>query len=234
MKAMSLYQFKGDRFSSHTQIAAKLRALAAIAPVRPFVVLDVGCASGFLRQFLPSPDFYLIGIERDPALVAQARQTYDEVHQADVSSDLMISFAPPHVVVLADILEHLPYPEPALTSLLKHHIIPGTPTIISLPNIAHLSVRLGLLFGQFNYGDRGILDRTHLRFYTLRTAQQLCANCDLQLQSLAVTPVPLPMVHTLFNEGQLLFPVHALSAFLASLFKGLLAYQFILSGVYEP
>ena len=61
MKALSPYQFKGDRFSSHTQIAAKLWTLAAIAPVRPFVVLDVGCASGFLRQFLPSPDFYLIG-----------------------------------------------------------------------------------------------------------------------------------------------------------------------------
>ncbi len=234
MQDVSLYQFKGDRFSSHTKIAAKLWELASISPGRPFVVLDVGCASGFLRQFLPSPDFYLIGIERDPSLVAQARQTYDEVHQADVSPDLMLSFTPPHVVVLADILEHLPYPEPALTSLLKHHIIPGTPTIISLPNIAHLYVRLGLLLGQFNYSDRGILDRTHLRFFTLRTAQQLCVNCNIQLRSLAVTPVPLPMVHPLFKDGQLLSPVHTLSAFLASLFKSLLAYQFILSGAYEP
>ncbi|SRR5579883_263469 len=234
MQGASPYQFKGDRFSSHAQIAAKLCELAAIVPVRPFIVLDVGCASGFLRQFLPSPDFYLIGIERDPVLVAQARQTYDEVHQADVSPDLTLSFKPPHAVVLADILEHLPYPEPALTGLLKRHIIPGTPTIISLPNIAHLYIRLGLLLGQFNYSDRGILDRTHLRFYTLRTAQQLCIDCQIQLQSIAVTPVPLPMVHPLFGEGQMLFPVHALSAFLASLFKGLLAYQFILSGVYEP
>lgn len=234
MQDASPYQFKGDRFSSHTKIAAKLWALAAISPVRPFIVLDVGCASGFLRRFLPSPDFYLIGIERDPALAAQARQTYDEVYQADFSPDLALPFKSPHAVILADILEHLPYPEPALTNLLKRHIIPGTPTIISLPNVAHLSVRLGLLLGQFNYSDRGILDRTHLRFYTLRTAQKLCIDCDLRLRSLAVTPVPLPMVHSLFKEGRLLFPVHALSAFLASLFKGLLAYQFILSGVYEP
>ncbi len=234
MQDVSPYQFKGDRFSSHTQIAAKLWSLAAISSVRPFIVLDVGCASGFLRRFLPSPDFYLIGIERDPALADQARQTYDEVYQADFSPDLALPFKSPHAVVLADILEHLPYPESALTNLLERHIIPGTPTIISLPNVAHLSVRLGLLLGQFNYSDRGILDRTHLRFYTLQTSQQLFADCHLYLQSLAVTPVPLPLVHSLFKEGQILFPVHAFSAFLASLFKGLLAYQFILSGVYEP
>lgn len=240
MNDSSPYLFKADRFSSHTQIAAVLRKHAAIAATHahptPYEILDVGCASGFLRNFLPSPDFRLIGIERDPDLLAQAQQKYDQVYQADLTlDDLHLPLQQsPDAVVFADVLEHLPQPDIVLTDLLKRYVKPGTPIIISLPNVAHLYVRLSLLLGRFEYADRGILDRTHLRFYTLRTAQQLCAECDIQVQAIAATPVPLPLVHPWFNEGQWLFPIHACSAFLASLFKGLLAFQFILTGVYEP
>lgn len=235
MSGTSPYLFKQDRYSSHAQIAGQLHRLAAIAPQRPFEVLDVGCAAGFLRNFLPGSEFRFIGIERDPDLVEQARQSYDEVHQADLTSDLDLPLqASPSAIVFADVLEHLPYPEVVLADLLKRYVKPGTPVIISLPNVAHLYVRLSLLVGRFEYADRGILDRTHLRFYTLRSAQQLCAECDIHLKSIATTPVPLPLVHPLFGEGKLLFPIHAFSAFLASAFKGLLAFQFILTGVYEP
>jgi methionine biosynthesis protein MetW len=234
MQAASPYQFKHDRFSSHAQIAAQLKQVLKMID-RSCVVLDVGCASGFLRNFLSQPKFYLIGIEREPELVAAARQQYDEVHQADLTADLDLSLQqPPDAVVLADVLEHLPYPESVLIQLLQEQIQPGTPVIISLPNVAHLVVRLSLLLGRFDYADRGILDRTHLRFYTLKTAKQLCRNCGIRLTAIRATPVPLPLVHPLFGEKQLLFPIHRLNALLASTFKGLLAYQVILCGVYEP
>jgi 2-polyprenyl-3-methyl-5-hydroxy-6-metoxy-1,4-benzoquinol methylase len=234
MKGASPYLFKQDRFSSHAQIANQLRPLAPIASANPTIVLDVGCAAGFLRAFLPESDFYIVGVERDSKLAAQARQQYNEVHQADLTQDLNLPLLTPHAVVLADILEHLPDPETVLTNLLQQYVKPGTPVIISLPNVAHLYVRLSLLLGRFEYSDRGILDRTHLRFFTLKTAQRLCTNCGVQIKSINVTPLPLPLVHSLFGEGQPLFPLHSLSAFLASAFKGLLAYQFILRGVYEP
>jgi 2-polyprenyl-3-methyl-5-hydroxy-6-metoxy-1,4-benzoquinol methylase len=235
MKGASPYRFKQDRFSSHAQIAARLRHLAAASSIYPYTVLDVGCASGFLRSFLPAPDFQLIGVERDLNLVAEAQCKYDRVYQADLNAELDLPLqSAPDAIVLADVLEHLPYPEEVLANLLRRYTKPGTPVIISLPNVAHLYVRLNLLLGRFEYADRGILDRTHLRFYTLRTAQRLCADCGIRLNSLSVTPVPLPLVHPWFNEGQLLFPVHAFSAFLSSMLKGLLAFQFILSGVYEP
>lgn len=230
----SPYRFKADRYSSHAQIALQIQRLAAKSAAHPYVVLDVGCAAGFLRAFLPQSDFYIIGLERDPILAEQARTQYDEVYTVDLNHALDVPIRQAHVVVFADILEHLPEPNQTLTSLLQRYIYPKTPIIISLPNVAHLYVRLGLLLGQFNYADRGILDRTHLRFFTLRTAKALCTESHIRLKSVAVTPVPLPLVHPLFAEGQPLFFIHRLSAFLASVFKGLLAFQCILSGVYEP
>jgi SAM-dependent methyltransferase len=234
MKGDSPYLFKQDRYSSHAQISKLVRRWAAIASIQPYTVLDIGCAAGFLRPFLPEPYFRLVGFEYDPDLVAQASQHYDAVYQADLNTEFDIPLnQSPNAIVLADVLEHLSYPDVVLNRLLQQYAKPGTPIIISLPNVAHLYVRLGLLLGRFDYADRGILDRTHLRFFTLRSARQLCLDCGIRLQSVSVTPVPLPLVHPLFGEGKLLFPVHAFNAFLASSFKGLLGYQFILNGVYE-
>jgi SAM-dependent methyltransferase len=232
---MANYTLKPDRFSSHAQIAALLWKQAKNYAKNPYVVLDVGCANGFLRHFLPAPYFYLIGVERDDECIVQLRQHYDEVYQADLTPELVLSLSrKPQVVVLADVLEHLPYPASALTNLLRNHVVPGTHVIISLPNVANLSVRLSLLLGRFEYSDRGILDRTHLRFFTLQSFRRLCYECEIAFQSLSVTPVPLPLIHPLFNEGQLLFPLYALNAYLANVWKTLLAYQFILDGVYKP
>lgn len=233
MTGDSPYLLKKDRFSSHAQITSQLRQVARSQP-QPFTVLDVGCAAGFLNEFLPTPDFRFVGVERDPDLVAIARQRYDTVFQADLSQPLDLPLEPPQAIILADILEHLPDPETVLLDLLQRYAKPGTPVIISLPNVAHLYVRLSLLLGKFDYSDRGILDRTHLRFFTLKTARQLCETCGLRIQSVTATPVPLPLVNPAFGEGQPLFPVHQLSAGLASTFKGLLAFQFIFRGVYEP
>lgn len=234
MAGDSPYLLKQDRYSSHAQISKLLRQWATLASIQPYTVLDVGCAAGFLRSFLPDPYFRLIGVEYDPALVAKASQHYDAVYQADLNTefDLLLN-QPPNAIVLADVLEHLPYPDVVLTRLLRRYAKPGTPVMISLPNVAHLYVRLGLLLGRFDYTERGILDRTHLRFFTLRTAHQLCLDCGIRVRSVSVTPVPLPLVHPLFGEGKPLFPVHAFNAFLSSSFKGLLGYQFILNGVYE-
>jgi 2-polyprenyl-3-methyl-5-hydroxy-6-metoxy-1,4-benzoquinol methylase len=71
-------------------------------------------------------------------------------------------------VVLADVLEHLPDPVRVLRSV--HSLLnPGARIVVSVPNVAHVSVRAQLLFGRFRYSARGILDRTHLRFFTQRT-----------------------------------------------------------------
>jgi SAM-dependent methyltransferase len=229
------YTLKTDRYSSHAQIADYLRRYAKTLPSQPCRVLDIGCASGFLRPFLPSSTFHLMGMERQPELVEQAKRWYDEVYQADLNDPVLLPLNPlPDCIVLADVLEHLPEPDRVLGRLLRQYAKPGAPVIISLPNVAHLYIRLSLLLGRFSYTERGILDRTHLRFFTLYSARQLCMNSGIQLRLVRATPLPLPLIHPLFGRGQPLALIHACSAALSHLFKGLLAYQFILIGVYEP
>ena len=65
-------------------------------------------------------------------------------------------------LVYGDVIEHLSDPLRIMREL-NRHLAPGAVVIVSVPNVAHLSVRLSLLFGRFEYQDRGILDRTHLR-----------------------------------------------------------------------
>ena len=75
-------------------------------------------------------------------------------------------------VLLLDVLEHLAAPERILRAA-AHLVKPTGQVIVSVPNAAHLVVRLMLLFGRFNYADRGILDRTHLRFFTQSSIARL-------------------------------------------------------------
>jgi len=74
------------------------------------------------------------------------------------------------VVVMADVLEHLRRPEQTLLRM-REFLRPGGYGVVSVPNIANFRIRLGLLLGRFEYEDEGILDRTHLRFFTKRSAQ---------------------------------------------------------------
>jgi 2-polyprenyl-3-methyl-5-hydroxy-6-metoxy-1,4-benzoquinol methylase len=230
----SPYSLKIDRYSSHACIATCIRAKALRAH-NPYTVLDIGCASGFLRHFLPAPDFYLIGVEYNRELVVQAKALYDQVHQTDLNlmSELDLPQRP-DAVVFGDILEHLANPELVFSHILKQNVTPGTQVVISLPNIAHAFVRLSLLLGRFDYADRGILDRTHLRFFTLKTAQQLCVDCCVRITTMMATPTPLPLISSSFAEGRPLFPLYVANAILAHRFKTLLGYQFILDGFYDP
>jgi SAM-dependent methyltransferase len=223
------YTLKPDRYSSHTRIASLILKRAQHAGAAPYRVLDIGCAYGFLRPYLPVSRFYLMGVDVNEKAVAQAQNSYDEVYQADVAvqPDLALG-RQPDTIVFGDVLEHLADPLGVLRAVLVQHAGPGTQVIVSLPNVAHLYVRLSLLRGRFDYTERGILDRTHLRFFTMKTARALVEAGGLQLASIGATPVPLPLVHHAFGEGQALFPLHALNHWLANRLKPLLAYQFVL------
>ena len=99
--------------------------------------------------------------------------------------------------------------------------------MISVPNIAHLWIRISLLLGHFDYASRGILDHTHLRFYTRRSLLALLATAGLRISELAVAPVPLPLLVPERLHGPWLSVIHMLSAFAARVWKTGLAYQFI-------
>ena len=142
--------------------------------------------------------------------------------------------APAQALVCADVLEHVPDPADLLPRLLRTYLPAGGLVLVSLPNVAHVTMRLSLLLGRWQYGDKGILDRTHLRFFTARSAAALLETAGVRILRRRVTAVPLPVLSDLFSPGRPLAPVHALSARLTEAWPGLLAYQFVYAGEWNP
>ncbi len=99
--------------------------------------------------------------------------------------------------------------------------------IISVPNIANWIIRLGLLFGKFDYMERGILDRTHLRFFTMRSLKQLMKEVSCEILDAVPTPLPVQLVLP-FTAGKLFAPFHEAHYALTRCRKTLFAYQFVI------
>lgn len=140
-------------------------------------VLDVGCASGYLARELGARGCQVVGIEYDPALAAQAREHCVEVIQGDLETmeiKDVLGERTFDTVVCGDILEHLRNPERVLEQL-RRQLGPRGYLVVSVPNVAHGSVRLALLTGKFSYTGTGLLDSTHVRFYTAQTLQEMLA-----------------------------------------------------------
>lgn len=140
-------------------------------------VLELGCSSGYLSGYMEQKlGCRVTGLEADPVATQIAATRCSEVHTVDLDApdalESASASAPYDVLFAAAVLEHLKYPERLLKNaytLLK----PGARVIVSLPNIAHWSARLRLLFGHFDYTDYGVMDRTHVHLYTLKTGREL-------------------------------------------------------------
>jgi cephalosporin hydroxylase/SAM-dependent methyltransferase len=149
-------------------------------------VLELGCATGGFSRCLVDQGCRVTGVERDPWAARQAREHCEEVVVADLEGDewaTRLASRRFEVVLLMDVLEHLAEPLRCL-----HHaralLAPGGVLIVTLPNVAHASVRLQLLAGGFDYTETGLLDRTHLRFYTRRTAERLLLDGGFVVETL--------------------------------------------------
>ena len=139
-------------------------------------VLDLGCAVGVLGRYLVTAKGCIVdGVESVPAAAAIARQTYHEVVEADLEiADLRACFPDGayDVIVCADVLEHLVDPGRVLDQLPALLVSQGQ-ILVSIPNVGHLGILLELLAGDFRYGPEGLLDATHLRFFTGRSFLRL-------------------------------------------------------------
>jgi len=138
-------------------------------------VLDVGCSLGnFGAALIERKGCVVDGIEPDVSDYKEATLRLRRVANCFAEEALVTTFKDEkydHIVFL-DVIEHL-YDPAATLKLVKTHLKPGGSVIFSIPNMAHASVRLMLLKGDFEYGETGLLDSTHLHFYTLREIERV-------------------------------------------------------------
>lgn len=155
-------------------------------------MLDVGAAQGLLGQLLQPDRLVIDAVEPHPVWAEHARPFYRKVYQSAIETAMLPARTYP-VVVCADVLEHTADPAAVLCAL-RRAATPDAAFIVSLPNVAHITARLLLLSGRFPQMDRGIFDRTHLHFYTRRTAVELLCSAGLEVVLVRPTPVPLEQV----------------------------------------
>src|SRR5262249_20965582 len=149
-------------------------------------VLELGCATGYMSSVLRDQGCQVVAIEIDPEMAERARGYCERVIVGDLDAiDLSRELGDDRfdVVVAADVLEHLNDPSRVLSPL-KPFLRPDGYLVASLPNIAHGSVRLSLLAGQFVYGQRGLLDRSHLRFFTRGSLEDLFEDAGFVIGSI--------------------------------------------------
>jgi methionine biosynthesis protein MetW len=136
-------------------------------------VLDVGCGTGSLTGVVTNgKNAQVFGIEPDSIRAGVAESRGFEVYRGTLAEDYFRGREAFDVIILADVLEHVSDPA-SLLRLAAGGIKPGGILLISVPNVAHWSMRLHVLLGRFDYTETGIRDATHLRWFTLRSIRDL-------------------------------------------------------------
>ena len=138
------------------------------------VVIDIGCAQGNFGKILKAKKCIIYGIEKNKSAAEKALKSgfYNNVFLTDLMDMESAEFKrfskdifDADVIILSDVLEHLVEPTKAIINYSKFLRNNGI-ILISIPNIAHIDIILNLMNGRFNYSDLGILDNTHLKFFT--------------------------------------------------------------------
>lgn len=215
------YQAKRWRGSSH-EIA--LRCAEALVPGSR--ILDVGTSTGHLGGSLPPSRYHVFGIEPNADWAEAAAQCYDEVFVGTLGEAPDEYIRDYDLVACCDVLEHMADPQGQLTRLVKAQG-PQARFILSVPNIAHLWIRLNLLIGRFDYSDRGILDRTHLRFFTRKGLIRMLRNAGLEALWIRPTPVPLELVHPFFLHSPFGRTLYHVQQSVVTILPRVFGYQFV-------
>jgi 2-polyprenyl-3-methyl-5-hydroxy-6-metoxy-1,4-benzoquinol methylase len=192
-------------------------------------VLDIGCGHGFLARELAERGNRVTGV--DALACPSEQEVFESYHQHDLNGDL---FGLAHqllgqkfdYILLLDVLEHLKSSED-LFRLCASVLKPNGRMIVTLPNVANISIRMMLLFGRFEYTERGILDRAHLRFFTFRSGRRCLEDCDLEILETKATLIPLERLLPFDPDGRLMKGLNKVLALATRALRTLLSYQML-------
>ena len=152
--------------------------LLPLIPHGARLLLDVGCAAGATGAAAKAERAVaeVVGIETEADVAGMARDRVDRVH-VGTAEEILPTIPDDRfdAVLCADVLEHMIDPW-AFLSMLRGHLAPGAVVVASIPNIGHVRVVAKIVLNQFQYENEGILDKTHLRFFTQGTIENMFAS----------------------------------------------------------
>lgn len=177
-------------------------------------VLEIGCSTGYVSRYLREMKGCVVtGIEVDPDAAGQAAAFCRQILIGDIEKEDLLDPLKGQqfdVILLGDVLEHLINPQLVLARL-KGFLSPSGKVLISVPNVANWRIRLNLATGKFQYSDEGLLDKTHLRFFTYRSLREMIEKTGYRIYDMGYSA----------GDGRFL------PMLLSRLFPGLLSFQFI-------
>lgn len=154
-------------------------------------VLELGAASGDVTRALTARGCEVTVVEVDESLRADLEEVAErtiigDLNNPDTLSQVEGTF---DAVLCGDVLEHLLHPDEVLTRV-GLMLRPDGQVVVSLPNVAHIDVRMALLEGRFEYHPTGLLDNTHIRFFTSKTIDQLVDDAGLVITTMNTVRIP--------------------------------------------
>jgi len=211
----SNYSYKPFHFSSHNKLIEMTESNKK--------VLDIGCSSGYIAAKLKEKNCTVFGIDNNKQALETAKKYCKKVFLMDISKAKIIGKY--NIIILGDVIEHLPEPTHFLKRLKKNLKTDGY-ILISVPNIANIITRVNLFLGKFDYTDKGILDKTHLRFFTKKTLKNTIKEAGYKLVKLDSTPIPIFLALPSLPK-RFAVQIYKILNLLNMVYPNLFAYQFV-------
>ena len=215
------YDLKLGFRSSHTFALQAVRAGAR--------VLDVGCGRGLVSDEMAKTAGSVIGVDQ---YVRPSTNPKVEFKQWDIDTGgFPVDVSQFDQIFILDVIEHLHDPEVFMERLRAAAVRARPEIIMTTANVSFFITRLMLLLGHFNYGRKGILDRTHTRLFTFSSLHELFAQTGYKVSAMGGIPAPYPRA---IGDGPIARTLLAINSFLIKLLPGLFSYQIYIRAQARP
>lgn len=196
-----LYQSKIDLSTKNNSHTLAHESITSLLNNKQGRILEVGCSSGYFGASLRACGHVVWGIEPFQRAAQAAQDVLDHVHVGDIQS-FFNEFPNERfdVIVFGDVLEHIDNPVSILQKC-REFLNPNGRVVASIPNVSHVAIRTMLIEGRWDYSDLGILDRTHLRFFTRDSAIEMFSDAGYQVHQISAVRLPAEQVDSLCHLG---------------------------------